>query len=105
LTESVGTARQRAEQLAFTICPVVNEGGFVLGLIREEGWQADPGTPAEQVMESGPTTLRPSATIDEAMKHLDKNGWSAILVTSSDGKLLGIFRRQAAGSDTKKQVS
>lgn len=47
----------------------------------------------ETMMDPGPTTLRPSYLIDDAVELLAKQNQDGILVTSSDGKLMGIFRR------------
>lgn len=46
---------------------------------------------AEEVMNRAPTTLRPSHAIDDALELLRKSARRATLVTSSDGKLMGVF--------------
>jgi CBS domain-containing protein len=103
LSDAVGEAKRRAEQLGFGICPVVNEKGIVFGLIREDTWKGDPAVPVGKIMESAPTTLRPSYSAETATEFLTTNGWNAVLVTSSDGKLLGIFERQ--GGEGKRHLS
>ena len=102
LSDPVGEAKRRAEKLGFSICPVVNEGGIVLGLVREEHWKGDSAVPVHKIMESGPTTLRPSYSAEAATEFLMENDWDAVLVTSSDGKLMGIFKRQ--GAEEKRQL-
>ncbi len=92
-SDSVGEAKRRAETLGFRFCAVVNEEGILLGLLKEEDWQNDLAVAAEKVMDPGPTTLRPSSLFDEAAELLAKRKQNAILVTSSDGKLMGVFRR------------
>jgi CBS domain-containing protein len=103
LGDPVGEAKRRAEQLGFGICPVVNETGIVFGLIREDTWKGDPAVPVGKIMEFAPTTLRPSYSAEAATEFLTTNGWNAVLVTSSDGKLLGIFERQ--GGEGKRHLS
>ena len=93
LNESVGEAKRRAEKLGFRICVVVNEQGIVLGLVEKEAWKKDSAIAVETIMDPGPTTLRPSSLFDEAAELLAKRKQNAILVTSSDGKLMGVFRR------------
>lgn len=103
LSDSVGEAKQRAEKLGFQICPVVNDQGIVLGLLREDAWKNDPAIAAEKVMESGPTTLRPSYLVDDAAELLVKRNQDAILVTSSDGKLMGVFKRAESAPQKQSQ--
>ncbi|HEY7168527.1 MAG TPA: CBS domain-containing protein [Candidatus Binatia bacterium] len=96
--DPVERARQNAAAMGFTICPVINEGNVVLGLIRGNGSEGDPAAAVGEIMEFGPKTLRPGSSVQEARKIAEKNGWTEILVTSSDGKLLGIFK-----AGTKKE--
>ena len=99
LRDSLREAKQRADKLGSRICAVVNDRGIVLGLLREDAWKTDPVVAAETVMESGPTTLRPSFPADEAAELLSKRNQDAILVTGSDGKLIGLFKRPKSDAD------
>jgi predicted transcriptional regulator len=94
LNESIGAIKRRAQEKGFTLCPVVNEEEIVLGAISEDEWNADPATSAERVMEPGPVTLRPNVSVQKAAEYLDRIERDAILVTSSDGKLMGVFKPQ-----------
>jgi CBS domain protein len=85
-------ARQQAEEMNFDVCPVLNQDNVVLGLIRTRVRNANTSDSAAAAMETAPKTLRPYTKVSEAKKLLKENSWSAILVTSSDGKLLGLFR-------------
>jgi len=91
LDEPVGQAGTRVEPRGYRVCPVVNENGIVLGVISKRDWDSDPTASAEQLMDSGPTTLRPSASLEKAEEMLKKSDRGAVLVTDSDGKLLGAF--------------
>jgi CBS domain-containing protein len=102
LSDSVGEAKQRAQKLGVQICVVVNEQGKVLGLIEKEDWETDNDISVETAMDPGPTTLRPSYLLKDANELVVKSGGDAI-VTSSDGKLMGIFRHKNA--ELKKQIS
>jgi predicted transcriptional regulator len=93
LSDSVAHAKQRAEKLGLHLCPVVNDQDIVLGLVQEDAWKEDSASSVEKVMESAPTTLRPNYAVDEATKLLDQQRWDAVLVTSPDGKLMGILKR------------
>jgi predicted transcriptional regulator len=94
LRDSAGEAKRHAEQFSLNLCPVVNEQDIVLGLLRKDAWEDDPTSPAEKLMESAPTTLRPYYPAKDAKELLDRKGGDAILVTSSNGKLMGVFKRR-----------
>jgi CBS domain-containing protein len=91
IDEPVGQAGARAEERGYSVCPVVNEKGIVLGVIGKRDWDTDPTASAEQLMDSAPTTLRPSDPLEKAQQTLEKSDRGAVLVTDSDGKLLGAF--------------
>ena len=98
-TDSAEAARQAAAKMNFSSCAIVNEENVVLGSIRNNGSEVDPVAAAADVMELGPKTLRPSSTVKEAKQIAQKTGRTEILVTSSDGKLIGVFK--AAGQEKK----
>jgi len=91
-TDSVESAGRTAAEMKCRICTVVNEQNVVLGYIDAEASASDGESTAGDVMQLGPKTLRPSSSVKEATKVAQKNGWAEILVTSSDGKLMGIFK-------------
>jgi len=93
LAETTSTVKQRAQAAGARFCPVLNDEGVVLGVVEEGDWEAPERTPVEDVMDPAPTTLRPGYSIADAIERLDRYKKDAILVTSSDGKFLGVFRR------------
>jgi CBS domain-containing protein len=90
-TEPLSEARERARKTPSNVCPVLNEVGTLLGLLGPDHWDDDPQKRAEEVMISGPTTVRPSLSIREAEEMLANGKQQPLLVTSSDGKLMGMF--------------
>ncbi len=78
------------------MCVVVNAERVVLGLARKEALAADPQATVEQVMESGPTTIRPNWTIEEIVNYMREQNLDSRLVTNSDGQLMGILYRSDA---------
>jgi Mg/Co/Ni transporter MgtE len=96
LSEKVGAVRERAQAAGWDICVVVNEEQVVLGLLRAPGLAADPDATAEQVMRSGPVTYRPDAVAAEVAERMEKRGVQGVLVTLSDGRLVGWLRRDDA---------
>ena len=92
--DSAAEIKIRAENAGFKWCPVINEEGVLLGVVREKMWQGDPTVRAAAIMDFAPTTIRPSYPVDDAVELLLKKNHEFILVTSSDGKLLGVFRHE-----------
>ncbi len=91
LHDSVAAARQKLAQMKAELCAVINREKIVLGAYDTHALETDSSTTVEQVMQAGPKTLRPSYPAEEAAKLLRKSGKKTILVTSSDGKLMGAF--------------
>jgi CBS domain-containing protein len=103
LDEAVGQAGARAEQRGYSVCPVVNENGIVLGVIGKRDWDIDPTASAEQLMDSAPTTLRPSDPLEKAKQLLQTIEHGAVLITDSDGKLLGAFLGAANNEEARRK--
>jgi CBS domain-containing protein len=75
---------------------VVNEEWVVLGLLREKELDADPEATVEEAMRNGPATFRPDEPVEKVAKRMRERGASAIVVTTSDGRLVGVLYRQEA---------
>jgi CBS domain-containing protein len=96
LADRVAEAKARAEAAGFDACVVVNEGRVVVGLLRRQELDADPAAMAERVMRSGPTTYRPSVPAREAGARMRERRVDALLVTTPDGVLVELLRREDA---------
>jgi hypothetical protein len=72
---------------------VVNKERVVLGLLREEV-SLGSGATVERVMRSGPTTFRPDVPVGKLAKRM--RGAHTVLVTTSDGRLVGLLYRDDA---------
>jgi CBS domain-containing protein len=95
-TEKVGAARERVRRAGFDRCVVVSKGGIVLGLLPEKELASDPEATAEEAMRNGPATFRPNEPVEKIAKRIRDRGASAVLVTTSDGKLMGLLYREDA---------
>ena len=102
LADTTQDAKQRAQAAGVSFCPVLNESGIVLGVVGEEEWQGPDSMPVEGIMDTAPTTFRPSVSVLEAIEFLDKYRQDAVLVTSSNGKLMGVFRRETMPAELPK---
>jgi len=97
LADRVADAKARAQASGFAACAVVNERHVVLGLLRDQELEtADPAANAEQVMRSGPTTYRPNVASRDAGARMRERRVDALLVTTPDGTLVGLLRREDA---------
>src|SRR5438477_2193438 len=91
LDDTVSVARKRAGEWA--TCIVVNEGRIVLGRLFKEQLEGDPDARVEDVMRPGPSTFRPNVTAVEMLGYMDRRLHQTALVTASDGRLVGLVRR------------
>ncbi len=57
---------------------------------------SDPEAAVEDVMRNGPATFRPNEPVGKLAKRMRERGASAVLVTTSDGKLVGLLYREDA---------
>jgi Mg/Co/Ni transporter MgtE len=96
LDEPIGEVRERVRAAGWDACAVVNDERVVLGLLREAELQKGDDEPVEQVMRPGPSTFRPHVPIEEMAHFMVEHDLTTSPVTSSDGRLIGILRRQDA---------
>ena len=94
--EKVGAVRERVRKAGQDRCVVVSKERVVLGLLREKELDADPGATAEEAMRNGPATFRPDEPVEKIAKSMRERGSSAVLVTTSDGRLVGLLYREDA---------
>jgi len=70
---------------------VVNDDRVVLGSIH--GHARAGACPALEVLQTGPATVRPSITAGELARSMDHSGETHMLVTTLDGRLVGVLER------------
>lgn len=90
--ESVGAVAQRARAAGWDEAAVTNEANILLGWLGHDQLDAPADTSVEELMLEGPVTFRPSMAIDETAGWLASNNASSVVVTSSDGTLIGVAR-------------
>jgi CBS domain-containing protein len=97
--ERVGEVRRRLQQANQDVCVVLSKRRVVLGRVRARDLEGNPGAAVEDVMDPGPVTYRPDTLLAELVDHLQqlpKGKANRILVTTSDGELVGLLRRADA---------
>jgi Mg/Co/Ni transporter MgtE len=95
LEERVERVRERVRAAGWDACVVVNDERVVFGLLREEELERPEGR-IEQVMRPGPSTFRPHVPIEEMAHFMVAHDLPSSPVTSSDGRLIGLLRREDA---------
>jgi hypothetical protein len=96
LRKRLGDVRARIRAAGRDECLVVNEQHIVLGRLRGTALEAAADTIAEDVMESGPTTIRPDEPLMTLGPRLRDKHVDRIIVTTPDGRLLGVAERRTA---------
>ena len=103
LGERLGDVRDRAAAAGWDACVVVSGGHVVLGLLRGAELQGDPELVVDQAMRPGPSTYRPFVPVAELRSIMNDRNLESSPVTTSDGKLVGLVRRQDVGLGTIDQ--
>ena len=96
LQDTLGSAKERLDSAGQRQCVVTSEDGVVLGRLRGQALEGDPDAAVEDLMESGPTTIRPDVSLAEFTKHMRAKSVASVLVTASTGQLIGVLYRKDA---------
>jgi len=94
LEEPMRAVRERATAAGWDACVVVNDERVVLGLLRAEELRKGDEERVERVMRPGPSTFRPHVSIDDIIKFMVAHDLPNCPITTSDGRLLGLLRRE-----------
>jgi rhodanese-related sulfurtransferase len=88
--ESCASLRDRMDHRHEDSAVLVDHVDIVLGVVHRAALEGAPGdAPAGSVADHDPLTARPSASATDLLARLDDSGTSAVLVTTSSGRLLG----------------
>jgi CBS domain-containing protein len=94
--EKADDAWDRARKEGWYRCVVVNAERVVLGLLREEDVASDPEASVERAMRNGPATFRPNEPVGKVAERMRKRKATAVLVTTPDGRLIGLLYQDDA---------
>ncbi|MGH3440820.1 MAG: CBS domain-containing protein [Nitriliruptorales bacterium] len=75
---------------------VLDAHDVVMGRLNRSALDGDDDQPVTQVMHEGPTTIRPSEEVPPLLERMRNVDVDAVLVTRSDGTLLGLMERDVA---------
>jgi CBS domain-containing protein len=96
LQDRLEDVRERVRTAGWDACVVVNDERVVLGLLREKELGGDADLPVEQAMRPGPSTFRPYVSIQEIARFMTEHNLETSPITTSDGRLVGLLRREDA---------
>jgi CBS domain-containing protein len=91
--ERIGAVRERVESSPHGFALVIAEGGTLLGRLRRAALEGNPQARVEDAMEPGPSTVRADASLDELRERLEQRNLRTAVVTTPEGKLLGVVHR------------
>jgi CBS domain-containing protein len=96
LDDPLPHVRERVHLTGFETCIVVNDESVVLGRLGRQALGADDNAVVEEAMTAGPGTVRPNLTVTAAARRMRERNLTTLLVTRSDGTLVGLLRREDA---------
>jgi Mg/Co/Ni transporter MgtE len=96
LDEPIGEVRERVRDAGWDACVVVNEERIVFGILRDRELDQDADEPVERLMRPGPSTFRPNVPIEEMAGYMTEHDLISSPITSSDGRLIGLLRKDDA---------
>jgi rhodanese-related sulfurtransferase/CBS domain-containing protein len=105
LEERVGDVRARVQKAEWDACVVVNDERIVLGLLREAQLGSRDDAVVEDAMRPGPSTFRPFVSIEEMAAFMTEHELESSPVTTSEGRLVGLLRREDAVRAAHEQHS
>jgi len=92
LDDTVEVARRSAG--AWETCIVVNKERVVFGRMFKAELEGAPTGRVGDVMQPGTSTFRPNVTAAEMLRYMDRRHHDTSLVTTPDGRLVGLVRRE-----------
>ena len=94
---AIGEVRSSAIDSGWDMCVVVDCDGMAIGRIRGAGFDADADRLAVDVMETGPSTVRPDQPLEPLVQRMQQANAPNVIVTTPQGELLGILLKDEAG--------
>ena len=89
LGDLLGDVVDRIRAAGGDTCIVVDDHHVVLGRVRGRALEGDPNASMEDVMRSGPSTIRPDTSLESVVQTLRDGNVTNTLVTDPAGRLIG----------------
>ena len=94
LEEDPAHIRARLQESDYGFALVLSTQGILLGRLRQSAIAATDITNVEAAMDAGPSTVRPDVAATDLLKRLRGRKLTSALVTTPEGKLVGVVRRR-----------
>jgi CBS domain-containing protein len=85
LDDRIADVRATVLEAGRNVCIVVSPEGVVQGRLRARALAETPEATAEQAMELGPTTIRPSERLEPLVQRMRRRGVATIVVSDLKG--------------------
>src|SRR3989442_5045952 len=95
LDAQAGEILEQVNASPYGFALVVAADGTLLGRVRRSVLEGQPHAAAETIMEPGPSTVRPDTAVRALRERLEKRDLKTAVVSSPEGRLLGVVRREA----------
>jgi len=105
ITERVRDVYQRVTAVDGDVALVTDDDNVVLGRLRQQVFSQQPEAIVADVMEEGPTTIRPNTKLADILPRMQARNVSSIVVTTADGRLLGALNRQDGEALLEKRIN
>src|SRR5262249_26346965 len=92
--EPLAAVRKRVRAAGWDTCVVVNEHRVALGRLGREALAGNDERSVTASMSPGPSTVRPSIGADALLERMNARNLTSYLVTTPDGRLVGLVRRE-----------
>jgi CBS domain-containing protein len=95
LDAEVERVREEIDSSPYGFALVTASDGTLLGRLRRSALEDGTTGTAEEHMSPGPSTVRPDQAIDELREKLDEKELKTAIVSTPEGRLIGVVRRSA----------
>ncbi len=96
VSDRLGDVRAELAARSWDLCVALDDDRVVQGLVRGQALEGPDDVTVDEVMRFGVTTVRPSEDVEALTERMRRAGVNRIIVTSSDGRLIGLLVRAEA---------
>jgi CBS domain-containing protein len=89
--DTIAVVRSLTFEAGWDDCIVVDCDDIVVGRLRTHAWDAADTATAYEVMELGPTTVRPDGLLSPLVDRMKKRGIALVTVATPQGRLIGVL--------------